>query len=264
MMHSLRLVVAAGFASIVAFSSATFAQPSSPTPAPNEISILFLWPGEVPLAALDHEIPVTAEVTYAMTLADTATVQVEMNLSHPTQFTKIAEAEVKRGQGTIRLNARVTVGKRDPSQPLLVRARFADPLRNDQGREFISTTRAIAIGQRPKGSVDEIVILGCDPERLVPDREQEVGVVISYDLKTTAKGEINLGFNSDDPKAYAIFTSRVVEKGSGQIVLTAKVKPRAWGEKVFFQAFVNLSEYPHTRAWSPLADDSEPIELATP
>jgi hypothetical protein len=137
-------------------------------------------------------------------------------------------------------------------------------VRGAAGGAVVSRLRTIVVGQRSPSRVDGLTILGCEPERVVADQEQEVSVVIVYDLKSAEHGEINLGFNADDPNAFKIVTSKIVDKGKGQVVLTARVTPRYWGEHVFFKAYANLSEHPHTTEWAPLANDAEPLEVAAP
>jgi hypothetical protein len=91
--------------------------------------------------------------------------------------------------------------------------------------------------------------------------EIEFTVEVEYKLDSADEGEINLGFNTDRPKAFKLVARSIVQKGKGTATLKARVIPVDWGRRGRFSAMVNLSKHPHEMRWQPLAGDKQDITV---
>jgi hypothetical protein len=243
--------------------SLSSAQPTPTGPNPNEVSILFYNPPAIPLKAVQQKTPFFAVISYALDFAEDATIHLELNATSPEAFESIAQADVTRGRGSVTLTGwRVAQNWGEP-HPLTLRARLV-PKSSAGATTLVSKARTIIFGDVTDRPTDGVIILGVEPERLALGAEQEVAVLVSYDLKSVDRANLYLGFNTRTSTSYVIFSEKEISKGKGEVVLTARVTPKYWGEKVFFQAFVNMSEADHAGDWSPIARDSEPIELTAP
>ena len=142
------------------------------------------------------------------------------------------------------------------------------------GAAFAATPPARPDNASSAKPVDGVRIVEVLPSKLVVGEEQEVYVRVRYDLKSLEQANLNLSFNTHDSARYRQFAKEVVVRGTGEMVLSARVVPREWGEFVFFQAAVSLGEIveppprpapgqtPVRRAGSPaLAFDHAPIPL---
>lgn len=110
---------------------------------------------------------------------------------------------------------------------------------------------------RPLGRVDGVRIVEVLPSRLIVGKEQEVFVRVHYDLKSLDTGLIMLFFNTSEGAKFRDYAQEAVEKGKGEIVLSARVTPRDWSDVGLFQALVSLGA-PRSRA---LAVDHIPLVL---
>lgn len=144
------------------------------------------------------------------------------------------------------------------------------------GVAFAGALAAQSRPPAPTKPVDGVRILEVLPSKLVVGEEQEVFVRVRYDLESLEEAQLNLGFNTTGSARFRVFAKELVKKGEGEIVLSARVTPRDWGELVFFQAFVSLGEpnqppprpapgeKPAPRSGRPgLAVDHVPIPLAS-
>jgi hypothetical protein len=122
---------------------------------------------------------------------------------------------------------------------------------------FVTSTTAA-----PTWAKDKVKILSVTPEAVVAGEDEiEFVLEVEYKLESKDEGKIYLGFNSKLPKGYHMLEDVIVKKGSGKVVLRAKVKPADWKGAASFYAYVNLSEHPHAREWSPLADTRKKIKI---
>ena len=123
--------------------------------------------------------------------------------------------------------------------------------------------------------VDGVRIIEVLPSRLVVGEEQDVYVRVRYELRSLEQANLSLSFNTHDSARYRQYAREVVATGAGEVVLSARIVPRDWGEFVFFQAAVSLGEIvpppprppagtpPEKRAGRPaLAFDHAPIPLS--
>jgi hypothetical protein len=99
------------------------------------------------------------------------------------------------------------------------------------------------------------------PEQITRGVETEITVGFEYTLESADEGEINLGFNTDKPKAATMVESLIVRRGNGTGELKAKVVPVDWGQRARFTALVILSKHPHETRWKPLVSDRKVIPV---
>ena len=92
---------------------------------------------------------------------------------------------------------------------------------------------------------------------LKADIETNFIVNVEYELVSTDSGVISIGFNTLEVGRYPILTAAntLVDIGSGEHQFNVTVVPIDWGAEGDFSVYVNLSEYPHTEVWKPLATD---------
>jgi len=91
--------------------------------------------------------------------------------------------------------------------------------------------------------------------------ENEFTVEVEYNLESSDEGVIGLAFNLQDPNAYAIVETKIVQSGAGTATLKARVIPVDWKDRGRFTALVNLSKHPHEEKWSPLVSDMQIISV---
>jgi len=137
------------------------------------------------------------------------------------------------------------------------------------------------LGHRVFSGGDSINIISITPNTIEQYGNQiTFQVSVSYMLVSKEQGILYLGFNTFKADTYHLVDDhRVVEKGSGTYTFTASVSPKKWNaasplngmtgamalmdnifngtpiEESDFKAYVNLSVYPHTDSWNPLAID---------
>jgi len=84
-------------------------------------------------------------------------------------------------------------------------------------------------------------------------------VEVDYSLSGSAKGELNVGFNTNSKDAYTMISSEkvTISEGTGNHVFTCNgVLPKDWsGVGGEFKAYVNIAEYPHGSIYLPLDTD---------
>ena len=108
--------------------------------------------------------------------------------------------------------------------------------------------------------VDGVRIIEVLPSKLVVGKEQEVFVRVRYELSSMDSALLSIGFNSTDPARFRVSSREPVARGREEVVLSARVVPRSWGEMVFCQVFVSLGHPPQERRPA-LAVDHVPIPL---
>lgn len=124
------------------------------------------------------------------------------------------------------------------------------------------TALSSAAGAQEKEGKDAIRIVSVTSAAPIqPGRECEITVEVEYTLDAVEEGEINVGFNTDNPKHFRMIDSRIVKRGSGTVSLAVKVVPVDWQERSRFKVLVNLSEFPHRSSWQPLAGEEQVVEL---
>jgi len=126
-------------------------------------------------------------------------------------------------------------------------------------------------------STDDIKIVDVSPSTFPAyGQDTHFVVTIDYSLQSTDSGIVYLGFNTEEKDSFTLVDDNLkVTKGSGRITLEATVQPAEYGTPnqgvqggldavspafgggpTAFQAYVNLSAYPHDDHWSPMADDT--------
>ncbi len=222
----------------------------------DDVGFMHVFPDRLKAGA---EQSVHLSISYDLKTRDSALIEVMFNERSPEGFETAAEAVVASGRGTVQLTARVRPVHWSDTQPF--RARVV--LRGSANRpdELKRAEQVIYNADAKAVPVDGVRILAVSPELLEVGREQEVAVLVEFNLQRADEGKLYLGFNHDAPKTFTLLSEELVRKGKGQKLLVAKVTPRSWGDQARFVAFVNLSAANHARAWGPLATDIEAVEL---
>ena len=121
---------------------------------------------------------------------------------------------------------------------------------------------ATAAAQVAEVAADKVRIVNVTPAKpVVAGVKNEFTVEVEYDLQSSEKGEVNLGFTAGDDDRYRVVKVKDVKRGAGSLTLKAKAVPRRWGERGFFFCHVNLSKRPHDEVWKPLVADKREIPL---
>jgi hypothetical protein len=102
------------------------------------------------------------------------------------------------------------------------------------------------------------------PDHATAGTETTFEISVAYRLVSADSGEINIGFNLDNPDFSSLLPDEavVVDKGEGNLTFTVTVIPVDWGEGVDFFAYVNISENPHPSVWLPLGTHTRVITLS--
>lgn len=111
---------------------------------------------------------------------------------------------------------------------------------------------------------DAIDILSVDPAFANAGVTTSFNVRLKYRLVTKPSGIIYIGFNGlpDMPEGFKLSTSFLqVDNGSGTVTLAASGDPVVYSYPNAFKVYVNLSEFPHAEAWTPLATDERRIAV---
>ncbi len=113
---------------------------------------------------------------------------------------------------------------------------------------------------------NSINIVSIAPSTAIAGTSTTFSVKVSYNLTSKDIGIIYVGFNSSTQAGVDVDEltshSQIVNKGSGTITFdSVAITPINWGTTGNFHAYVNLSEYPHSGSWSPLAHDEKVIAV---
>lgn len=221
------------------------------------------------------EATVEVTVAYDLTSFDEAVIELTANHLMAQGFSSIGNLRIKRGSGTTKVTGRFVSRYWTSNAPARLGASIigsADPLVD---RRILASDRIrIRLARRPHPPEtdptnpnpavvydDSIAITSVAPEILSEGEETEVTVTVAYELLSREQGEINLGINAGSGNSYTIIGSTLIKIGTGEAVVRARVVPQRTGKLPFAKIFVNLSEYPHRKSWSPLAEDSHPLEV---
>jgi hypothetical protein len=85
-----------------------------------------------------------------------------------------------------------------------------------------------------------------------------ITVTVDWTLGSKPEGTVMLGLDLKKPDSYEMLAEQTVAKGRGTVELRAEISGSADRP---LTAYVNLSEHPHPRSWSPLASGRKPVVL---
>lgn len=248
------LVIVTGFAIAAGRADAQL----HPTPQPGDsIGIIRVTPDRL---SSGGEHVVNISVSYHLETADSAAITVSCNELAADRFDSKTETVVGRGTGIVNLIAHVRPVHWSETQPFQIVARLV----TEAASEIPTARQTIYNAEAKEIPKDGLIIIGIYPEILTIDQEQEVSVLVAYNLEQYDEGVLYLGFNTRAPDTYTLYSNLPIARGKGETLLTAKVIPKSWGDESRFFAYVNLSSHNHARTWSPSASDREAIELTEP
>jgi hypothetical protein len=110
-------------------------------------------------------------------------------------------------------------------------------------------------------SGDTVQIESVTPDRLIPGQETDVTMKVKYTLRSLPRAMINVAFNVTNAATFRSNSYKVVEQGSGEAEITARVTPVDWGDQGPFKALVTLTVYPRTPGLHALAVDQRAVAL---
>jgi len=222
------------------------------------------------------ETQIEVTVAYDLTSHDEAVINLGSNELRAQSFGSVAYTRVKRGSGTTTISGKLVPRYWTSNAPAKIAVHLM-PTGDDspiQRRALASDETRISVVRRAQPSEsyrenpnpdvlyeDTISIKSISPGKLVEGQKTEIAVTISYELLSREEGQINLGYNRGAGNGYRIIGNTRIQIGSGETVLRANIVPARTGNLPFAKIFVNLSEYPHRKSWSPLAGDSHTIEV---
>ncbi len=249
------------------------AQPQSISPPADAILII----GVSPESFLDaQETEVTAIIAYHLTSSEEGMINLNSNELHAQAFSPFAHLRVKRGSGTVSVSGKMMPRYWSSNAPAKISVSLNsitdDPVIQRRPLATDDTVIAVAKPERPPENdprnpnpsvvyEDTITIKAVKPERLIEGQETEITVTVAYELLLREQGQINLGYSEGRGNGYRIVGSTLIEIGTGEATLQARIVPVKTGPLPFSKIFVNLSEYPHRQRWAPLAGDSQAVEI---
>lgn len=126
-----------------------------------------------------------------------------------------------------------------------------------------ATANAQNAEQSYQKTADKIRILNVTAASPVIDGAKNVFTVeIEYTLESMDEGNVAIGFNVADFKAFRMMTRKKVKRGTNFITLKAKVVPKDWKENGDFSVMANLSPYPLPQArYTPMAGTTMVIDF---
>lgn len=222
-----------------------------------------------PTSLLDgEESSITVTVYYRLESQDSAVLELSTNSIVPRGMSGVDAKPIKRGTGEVTFETRITPRIWTTFHPFAIsagiRCQSADKTKiwlsavdERKLQVDVNATPRGGSAQPPPEQVfeDGIIITSVSPEVFKEGLEQEITVRVRYELLARASGEINLGSNEGRANGYRIVGSKVVEIGSGEAEIRAKIVAAKTRGLPFCRIHVNLSEYPHRKEWVPLATD---------
>lgn len=123
-----------------------------------------------------------------------------------------------------------------------------------------SVTSDVLADQDIRNAVE---IRNLTPDSLVEGEDVTLTFDVAYSLTEHTQGVINIGINAWSPDSYTFVADKaVVTEGAGKASFSISVTPVKWDDPSDFKLYASLSEYPHASSWTPLADDTEVLEVA--
>jgi len=113
-------------------------------------------------------------------------------------------------------------------------------------------------------SGDGISITSISPASAIANQDTPFEVEVSYSLTSKDSGLLMVGFNTTQVDSFSMMSSQTytVAKGSGTHTFNVTTTAVNWGSAGSFQAYVNLSENPHSTQWTPLASHVKTISIS--
>jgi hypothetical protein len=95
------------------------------------------------------------------------------------------------------------------------------------------------------------------------DHSRMIRVDIVYHLVSKPKGQLMIGFDINETGKFRMLGEivQIVESGIGQHTFQTSLTEEEWAGDKPFNVYVNLSEFPHPKKWTPLANDREALLL---
>lgn len=247
---------------------------AQPQPAPADAILIVGISPETFVDAQETEVTVT--IAYHLDSSDEGVIDLSSNELQANGFSPFAHHRVQKGSGTVSLTGKMMPRYWTPSVPAKIhvslRSSTADPVIQRRPLASDDMTIAVARPDRPPEKhpenpnpsevyADTISIKSVTPVKMREGQETLVTVIVTYELLSREEGQINLGYNEGRGNGYRIIGSTLIKIGQGEATLQAKILPAKTGPLPFSKVFVNLSEYPHRQSWSPLAGDSQVVEI---
>lgn len=250
------------------------AQPATPSNSGprNAVMIVSMTP-ETVVDGVETEIEVT--VAYELNSHDKALVELTSNAMRAQSMSPFASQPVSKGSGTVTIKGKVTARHWNGTVPTRLGAFLVTmdnermqrvALANDLTRLGVTlrpgAPETQATNPNPRDIYEDgIRIKSISPNTFVAGQRVEITVVVSYELLSREEGEIGLGFSRGVAPGYSITSRTRVPIGKGEATLKGWVTPQRTGSLPFGKVHVNLVEYPHRERFSPLANDSETVEV---
>jgi len=110
-------------------------------------------------------------------------------------------------------------------------------------------------------SGDTVQIESITPEPLIPGQETDVTVKVKYTLRSLPQAMVIVAFNVTNAATFRSINKQVVERGSGEVEITARVTPVDRGAQIPFKVMVGLGVDPHTPGSHALAVVQKAVAL---
>lgn len=113
-------------------------------------------------------------------------------------------------------------------------------------------------------SSDTIVIQSVTPSTQLQDGDTYTFKIdVKYNLANIDSALIMVGFNSAAVNSYVIASkaSLVITKESATHTFTVITKAKNWGNEGEFNAYINMSKYPHPETWVPITADRMALDF---
>lgn len=141
----------------------------------------------------------------------------------------------------------------------------ADSQQNIQDMGFNKKDLETEIQKIASKDKDSVKIISITPNsNLVKGDIYTFSIIAVYNLATKDQAQLQIGFNNGlDPNAYRMISeaSKIVDSKTGYHIFKVKARAVNWKETGRdFNAYVNISEYPHSSRYIPLSSNSMPIK----
>lgn len=224
------------------------------------------------IVASGEEVEVTIRIAYNLVSRPTGAIRITANYLEPNDDHVIASQAIESGMDELTIKAALTPRYWSPTVSFGVNAALLVSSGADLRTKALSIDRLNLQVQPPKAEkigvsvpdpvgtyVDGLSIVSVRPESFGEGVEQEIVVVVAYELLSRERGRVSLSINGEKPAVRYSVTSERVDIGKGEVTLRGMVSPQKTAGLPIGRLLVTLGEFPAGKRSVPLAWDEATI-----
>mgnify|MGYP003613318482 CR=1 FL=1 len=83
----------------------------------------------------------------------------------------------------------------------------------------------------------------------------DISVTVSYSCPANTQCILMIGFNNKETGTFTMQKKDYQTSGSGVYTFETKIVPVIWPDGTSFMVYVNISDWPHDKSWTPYTTD---------